>query len=396
MKRSVNTLKILVVWCLLLAAPGFTRDLLENYFNLGREYYKESKYEDSLFNFLQARDLCPQSPEILNNIGLCQEKLKKYSDAKASYEKALEIIPDYCEALNNLGLLLIRQHIADSIGQSLIVRALELSPDNPEYFASMGESYYYQENYQKAQSWFEKALKGGVNRTSLDYLIGLNFLHLGKKREALDSFKSVLKKDPDFISAYIGVVKILEKWEDYEGAKNYLSLLDSQALLKNPDPDQIRQVYDFLNGYYQNSLLNLGFALLNEVKNYQNKVTLKDLAYFTERELQTVIDISTSRQSGDRVLTQDDEVEPAVFYYIPEIKNAYMERSRQICYENQRVLIAADFLFRLKTPEKIPTKEALESQLCPEARILCPQGFEYQPDRSVWKCERHGSLKSGS
>jgi tetratricopeptide (TPR) repeat protein len=62
-------------------------------FDVGRRAYEEGRFGDALRSFRHAYSLS-QRPELLYNIGTCQDRLRRDEEALASFEAYLEAVPD--------------------------------------------------------------------------------------------------------------------------------------------------------------------------------------------------------------------------------------------------------------------------------------------------------------
>jgi len=62
-------------------------------FDVGLRAYGDGRFEDALRSFRYAYSLS-QRPELLYNIGTCQDRLRRDEEALASFEAYLEAVPD--------------------------------------------------------------------------------------------------------------------------------------------------------------------------------------------------------------------------------------------------------------------------------------------------------------
>ncbi|MDD5090850.1 MAG: tetratricopeptide repeat protein [Candidatus Wallbacteria bacterium] len=392
MIKSRNALSLF--FTLFILSRLFGLDLLENYFNLGKKYFQEKNYSDALINFQLALALVPDSFELYNNIGICHEKMKNLPKARENYEKALSLMPDFPQALNNLGLLLVRSNDSPQYGLSLVYRAHMLAPEIPEYFESLGEIYFAIGNHSRSLEWFARAEKRGITSASLYYHTGLTYLELEDRQQALESFKKSLKIDSRYLKAYVGIVKILEKWENYHEARSYLVRLDRQALDNLPDEEQLKEIYSYFELLYHNALYNLASSILREEKTIMRRFNITTLGDFVNLKFDLFTDPGLFMLSGTQVLTLNGEIEPAVFSEMPRIKNHYFENDRAICSENLKLLTAATFLHRVSYPDQKVTLSSVNNLIVPDVKIECPEYYDYSLEGLLkWSCERHGTNK---
>lgn len=86
-------------------------------------------------------------------------------------------------------------------GESLLRKALKLSPDSGEAHYELGRRYSLQEMYEPAMQQFQNALKLGLNNADLYDHMGEAATVLAKYEEAADYLKKALELEPDHVSA---------------------------------------------------------------------------------------------------------------------------------------------------------------------------------------------------
>jgi len=155
------------------------------HFLLGRLYYLQNNYEESLFNYNKVKELSESpSPELWNNLGLLYMKMKNIDKAKEVYAKALNIRKNYPEVYYNLGLL-----------------------------------YLKSKNFEKAQMYFEKAISMRPEYPQAYYNLALIFAEEKQHEKAIESYIQVLKYNPNKVKAKLNLAVQYSKIEDYENAK---------------------------------------------------------------------------------------------------------------------------------------------------------------------------------
>jgi tetratricopeptide (TPR) repeat protein len=80
----------------------------------------------------------PEQPELLYESALLAEKLGRHDVLEANLRKLIRIKPDHAHAYNALGYSFAERNLRLGEAEQLIVKALELAPDDPFIIDSMG------------------------------------------------------------------------------------------------------------------------------------------------------------------------------------------------------------------------------------------------------------------
>jgi tetratricopeptide (TPR) repeat protein len=100
----------------------------------------------------------PDSPILVNKIGIAFHQLMQLDLAKKNYERAIKLDPKYSEAINNLGTIYYSQKsYRRSIG--CYKRALRYTNPTASIYANLGAAYFGRKNYKQATEYYEQALK---------------------------------------------------------------------------------------------------------------------------------------------------------------------------------------------------------------------------------------------
>jgi tetratricopeptide (TPR) repeat protein len=86
----------------------------EYWFNLGKDYYSASKYQESIEALKKAIEFKSDYVEAFLGLGSAYIKLGKYQEAIDSVKQAVRIKPDYALAHFGLGLIYATLHDKDS------------------------------------------------------------------------------------------------------------------------------------------------------------------------------------------------------------------------------------------------------------------------------------------
>ena len=96
---------------------------------------------------------------IYYNQGMKYYKERKYKKAITYFEKAIESIPDYSLAYNALAWVYMEMETNLDEGVKLVLEALKLKPNNPNYLDTLASLYYKKGENNKAIEVIRKAIK---------------------------------------------------------------------------------------------------------------------------------------------------------------------------------------------------------------------------------------------
>jgi superkiller protein 3 len=175
-------------------------DLSLAYFRLGR--YKEGAEE--------ARAALKTDPEMrtgrinlgssaTGNLGLCLMNLKKYEEALQCFKRNEK---QFASTYFNLGLTLFKMHLHKE-ALTYFKKALEITPDDPEYLDLLGQTYDTLGNYKAAEKYLRRSLELDPQYAYSYYDLGNLFLKLkDKRKEARRLLERAIELAPDMEQAY--------------------------------------------------------------------------------------------------------------------------------------------------------------------------------------------------
>lgn len=100
----------------------------------------------------------PDSPVLVNKVGIAFHQLQLLDLAKKQYERAMKLDRKYSEAINNLGTIYYSQKsYRRAIGY--YKKAIRVSPPTASIYANMGAAYFGRKDYKHAAEYYEEALK---------------------------------------------------------------------------------------------------------------------------------------------------------------------------------------------------------------------------------------------
>ena len=129
--------------------------------------------------------------------GISYERTKQWNLAEKDFMQALELNPSAPYVLNYIGYSWLERGIKLKKALSYIQMAFELKPDDGYITDSLGWAYYLLGNYNKSIGILENAIKILPTDPTLNDHLGDVYWKLGRKSEALSQWKRVLLYDPE-------------------------------------------------------------------------------------------------------------------------------------------------------------------------------------------------------
>lgn len=120
--------------------------------------YREAGKLDEYFTVLdEGLESTPDDPSLLYSSAMAAEQLGRLDILELRLRRLIELQPDNAQAYNALGYTLADKTDRFDEAKTLLVRALELSPDDPVYIDSMGWIEFKLKDYDKSISLLQRA-----------------------------------------------------------------------------------------------------------------------------------------------------------------------------------------------------------------------------------------------
>ena len=124
--------------------------------------------------------------------------LHRYDQARESISYALSILPNYADGYAILALIDIYSGDAAQ-GLKMIRQAMSLNPDFPaQYLSVLGQSYYFQGDYESALTAFHDAIDKNFNLLTAQIMLTATLSHSGMTEEATWTAAQLHGLSPDF------------------------------------------------------------------------------------------------------------------------------------------------------------------------------------------------------
>ncbi len=173
------------------------------FFQLGRLYCRKKMFDDAVPLLEQSVSLFAAEPEgggsclVRRTLAEAYKGVGENKKAISILQAVLNLNPYDSDALSMLGELYELEGQGDDIALSLCLKAVEIDENRGEYLYRVGRIYFKLNRLEKADEVIRKSLK--LNRKNLDalFLAGRISQKLGRKRDALRKYTSVLRLDAD-------------------------------------------------------------------------------------------------------------------------------------------------------------------------------------------------------
>jgi tetratricopeptide (TPR) repeat protein len=169
----------------------------ENQIALAQIYEKGKRFgemEKALDAAQQLSDTDSERETISFMRGAMFEKMKKYDAAEAEFRKVLEKNPNNSSAMNYLGYMLADRGVRLEEAEKLIVKALDLDPDNGAYLDSLGWAYFRLNKLEEAERYLKRSLAVIKNDPTVHDHLGDVYFKQGRLKEAVTQWQAAIKQ----------------------------------------------------------------------------------------------------------------------------------------------------------------------------------------------------------
>jgi len=170
----------------------------ESHFKLGVAYRNDNKIQQAFVEFHKAYELNPKNKEVVNAIGILYLlHLDDTQKALEYFDKATKLDPFYSEAYNNLGYAYEKMGSFDKA-----VTFYKKALSNPVYqtaekaYFNLGNAYYRQGKFADAIAAFKESIRRVPDLHQPYLRLALCYNALGKYGDAADAMAQAIKTDP--------------------------------------------------------------------------------------------------------------------------------------------------------------------------------------------------------
>lgn len=200
MKRSYSVQ--LLILLLLLSGCISAKDRLDGkvHYTLGISYLREPNYSLALKEFLLAVEANPDDPNIHLSMGQTYQLMRAYGDAEKSYKKALRLsdasFAPICQ--NNLGALYLDMKRWDDAIFYFNLAAKNLLFQNADVAnAGIGYAHFNKGDILTAITFYKKSLESNAKYATAHMRLAEAYEAFGKFDLALSEYQEVVKMAPE-------------------------------------------------------------------------------------------------------------------------------------------------------------------------------------------------------
>jgi Flp pilus assembly protein TadD len=161
---------------------------------LGGQLEEAKKYEEAVGIVTEAITKDPKNASAQFALGVVYDKMGDFEKMVASMEKAIEIDPRHSVALNYLGYTYADRNMKLKEAESLILRALEIRPNDGYFLDSLAWVHYREGDFRRAEKELRQALTFVPDDPVVLEHLGDVLLSDGKGGEAAVYFESAIAK----------------------------------------------------------------------------------------------------------------------------------------------------------------------------------------------------------
>ena len=204
----------------------------DNYYYLGKAYYKQDKIDSAKFYFQQGLAANPNSTLNIVGLGSVDYDLGNVTEAKVNFDKAIAIslgkdfqtFISIGEVYRELGV----RNFEEALNNFLKAKAI--NPKSPELLVAIGDVYMEQANGSEAVKYYTEALRLNPNYVNAHVRTGKLWTRSLNYAEAKIAFDKAIKIDSTFAPIYreYGELELTAKHFEsaVENYKKYLFLTD--------------------------------------------------------------------------------------------------------------------------------------------------------------------------
>jgi len=172
---------------------------------------EQGKWDEAIEKLTQAVSLDETDTQVLFHLGASLEQASRQTGVEAyfaraveAFEQLLEFDPEDQYALNYLGYMYADKGIELETAVELLLKAIQIDPNNSAFFDSLGWAYFRQGDLDRAAHYLDRALECIIDEEYDAEEQAVIFDHagdiaqaLGKKLEARQHWQKALQLTPD-------------------------------------------------------------------------------------------------------------------------------------------------------------------------------------------------------
>ena len=137
----------------------------------------------------------PDEPQLLYDRAMLGERLGRLDRMESDLRRLIVLRPNHAHAYNALGYTFADRNIRLDEARTLIERAVQLAPEDPQILDSMGWVAFRQGNAEEALGWLQRAWAIRVD-AEVGAHLGEVLWRLGRAEEAYTVWRQAIGRDP--------------------------------------------------------------------------------------------------------------------------------------------------------------------------------------------------------
>jgi tetratricopeptide (TPR) repeat protein len=241
------------------------------YFNKGVKENDARLYAVASKDFEKAIAFNPKYTDAYIANGKANLSMRKITDAQKNFDKAYELDPQNAEAISQLTTLSFDNHqFQKAIDFAQKCNACENTP------RVLGMSYYYLEDYGKAEKYLKDAIAKNDKDAEAYYNLGRTYLELENNKSAILQYQKAVELDPTKSQWQYELGLLYYNQNDFKNSLKYFDLAAQNGYFKGND---FYENYGFAQLYSGDS--ENGIKTLNIVMEHKpnNKELLNNIAH---------------------------------------------------------------------------------------------------------------------
>ena len=203
--------------------------VLNAYIGQALFYRNQKMYEKSL-DFLNQGKSVGESAELFYQLAVTYRLLGKFEEAKEAILRALSL-DEVASFYNEKGLIEEALDL-DDFALNSYENALKLNAYFADAYANIGNIYFKQNNFRKAEDSYKRALGIDNQFVNAHHNLALLLHKENRLNESLEHFRSVIISEPKNVSALYNLAVVLEDLGEYsEAAGLYFNVLVSDTVI---------------------------------------------------------------------------------------------------------------------------------------------------------------------
>ena len=183
------------------ALAGERPDAFQPLFRMANILRAKERFADAVVAYDRASerlgDIEPRHWTFFYFRGIALERSKDWPRAEADFLKALDLEPEQPYVMNYLAYSWVEQKAHLDEAQDMLIRAVELRPNDGFIVDSLGWVYYRLENFEKAVEYLEKAVELRPQDPVINDHLGDAYWQVGRKQEARFQWRRALSLEPE-------------------------------------------------------------------------------------------------------------------------------------------------------------------------------------------------------